>query len=145
MLQVGNFPDTVYGNATTETIMTSYTADHVLWARLTDPATTNANITFDEITSPQPIHAAIEYLNSTVAPQFYSTTSPNRAIIVAAGRARRLAVDSHQTELKELATSLKAPSAKELRKTVGDVPTAFLIATVHQVMVFQAHPSHGTA
>ena len=122
--------------------MSSLTADHLLWARYTEPDALSANprITFDEVTSPRPIHAALDYLRNTVAPQFSAHgEAEGKALLVAAGRARRLAVDSHQVELKELATALKAPSAKELRKTVGDVATAFLIAAPHQVLVFQAH------
>jgi len=137
------FPDTVYGQPTTETRMTSHTADHVLWSRVT--STKSERITFAQLQSSRPLSAAMAYLTDEVIqrqfPVSLSPSSPNtpsKGIIVAAGRARRMAVESHETELRELARRAGAQSTSELRKTVGDVGSAFIISTSHQLLVFQA-------
>lgn len=108
--------------------MTSQTADHVLWSRVATPGA-HSNITFSDITSAQPLRTALEHAR---------TLSSSRTLIVAAGRARRLAVESHTVELREIASSSKAQSTGELRKTVGDVASAFIIASPWPLLVIQA-------
>ncbi|KAF9515215.1 hypothetical protein BS47DRAFT_1376288 [Hydnum rufescens UP504] len=117
-----NFPDTVYGNATTETRLNSQTADHIAWAK--------CSTTF---TSPRPLRAAVNHLNN-IAPAHKS-----KSIWVITGRSRRLAVDSHQADLRQYAQELGASSPGEMRKTIGDPASAFVIGTNHQLLVFQAH------
>ncbi|KAG2002319.1 potassium:hydrogen antiporter, variant 2 [Coprinopsis cinerea AmutBmut pab1-1] len=59
-------------------------------------------------------------------------------LIVLTGRSRRLAVENHRKELTELMDEF-GPIGAEVRKTVGDVATAFAAAGVgNGVVVFQA-------
>jgi hypothetical protein len=133
--------------------MTSQTADHVLWSRVT--STASQRITFAQLESPRPLSAALEYLSGEVIQRQLSLSSsspppasnrpgpnaPSKEVIVAVGRARRMAVQSHQAELREIASRSKAQSTGDLRKTVGDVGSAFIISTSHQLLVFQASSS----
>lgn len=113
--------------------MTSQTADHVLWSRLAAPSA-NPNITFLEVASAQPLHAALEHAR---------TLSSSKALLVALGRARRLAVESHTAELRDIASSSNAQSTGELRKTVGDVASAFIVASPWPLLVVQASSGNG--
>jgi hypothetical protein len=59
-------------------------------------------------------------------------------LFVVTGRSRRLAVENHQQELRELMEEHGRVGA-EVRKTVGDVATAFVVAGVGSgVVVLQA-------
>ncbi|KAJ7130639.1 Sodium/hydrogen exchanger family-domain-containing protein [Mycena epipterygia] len=127
-----NFPDTVYGHATTETRMQSETADNIAWAKYAKPARSGAStsssaisrIDFREITSPIPLHAAIREVNMYRE----TTTSPRAArVLVVVGRSRRLAVENHSGELKELVEEYGSVGT-EVRKTLGDVASAFVVA-----------------
>jgi len=144
----GRFPDTVYAQQTTETRMNSQTVDHVLWSRVTSSETASSSrITFTQLQSPRPLNAALEYLSNEVIQRQLSPSTadpkanapaPSKGFIVALGRARRLAVESHEAELRDIAAKSRAQSTGELRKTVGDVASAFIIGTPHQLLVFQA-------
>jgi hypothetical protein len=148
------FPETVYAQPTTETRMKSQTADHVLWSRLTSEAAGTPRITFGQLQSPRPLNAALEYLSSEDVQRELSPPSsagtgvgvraPNKDLIIAVGRARRMAVESHQAELRDIALKSRAQSTGELRKTVGDAASAFIITTTHQLLVFQAS-SHSSS
>ena len=120
--------------------MNSHTADHILWSEVTSSET--SRVTFGQIHSPQPLSAALEYLSSEVIQRQLSShagsKAPSKGLIVATGRARRMAVESHEVELREIASKSHAQSTGELRKTVGDVASAFIIGTSHQLLVFQA-------
>ena len=131
--------------------MTSQTADHILWSRVTSSETASiSRITFAQLESSRPLNAALEYLSDEVIPRQLSQSSsagpkasapaqaPNKRLIVAVGRARQMAVVSHQAELREIASTSRAQSTGELRKTVGDVGSAFIISTPHQLLVLQA-------
>jgi hypothetical protein len=132
--------------------MNSQTADHVLWSRSTSSETgIGPRITFAQIQSPRPLRAALEYLSDEVIQRQLSASlnpgakvsnaqqqAPSKGLIVALGRARRMAVESHEAELREIASTSRAQSTGELRKTVGDVASAFIISTPHQLLVFQA-------
>jgi len=50
-------------------------------------------------------------------------------------------VASHESELRDIAAKSRAQSTGELRRTVGDVASAFIIGTPHQLLVFQASAS----
>ena len=123
--------------------MNSHTADHVLWSQVTSPE--SSCIIFGQIQSPRPLSAALEYLSSeviqrqlTLSSHAGSKAAPSKGLIVATGRARRMAVESHEVELREISSKSRAQSTGELRKTVGDVASAFIISTPHQLLVFQA-------
>jgi len=122
--------------------MNSQTVDHVLWSRVTSSETAGSSrLTFAQLHSPRPLNAALEYLSKELSPPA-STSDPkanaSKGIIVAVGRARRMAVESHEAELRDIAAKARAQSTGDLRKTVGDVASAFIIGTPHQLLVFQA-------
>ncbi|KAJ6619881.1 Sodium/hydrogen exchanger family-domain-containing protein [Mycena sp. CBHHK59/15] len=112
MSAVTGFPDTVYGHATLETRMQSETADNVAWAKYASQspragdraskssAASNPGIEFRELASSIPLHAAIREVNQ------YNETRAGRGrpprVLVVVGRSRRMAVENHATELKEL-------------------------------------------
>lgn len=48
-------------------------------------------------------------------------------LLVVTGRSRRLAVENHSTELKELMAEYGGVGS-EVKKTIGDVATAFVVA-----------------
>ncbi|KAH9080283.1 Sodium/hydrogen exchanger family-domain-containing protein [Lactarius deliciosus] len=134
------FPDTMYGNATTQTRMQSETADGVTWARYAPPAAAATNdraladalsrVTFEELASPTPLQAALRRAGAL-----------ERAIVVV-GRSRRLAVEDHHAELRTLEEEHGAVRA-DVRKTVGDVGTAFVMAgTNATLLVMQASSIH---
>ncbi|KAH9035600.1 Sodium/hydrogen exchanger family-domain-containing protein [Lactarius hengduanensis] len=134
------FPDTMYGNATTHTRMQSETADGVTWARYAPPAAAATNdraladalsrVTFEELASPTPLQAALR-----------RAAALERAIVVV-GRSRRLAVEDHHAELRMLEEEHGAVRA-DVRKTVGDVGTAFVMAgTNATLLVMQASSTH---
>ncbi|KAI9443434.1 Sodium/hydrogen exchanger family-domain-containing protein [Lactarius indigo] len=134
------FPDTMYGNATTHTRMQSETADGVTWARYAPPAAAATSdraladalsrVTFEEVASPTPLHAALRRAGTL-----------ERAIVVV-GRSRRLAVEDHHVELRMLEEEHGAVRA-DVRKTVGDVGTAFVMAGINAtLLVMQASSIH---
>jgi len=131
------FPDTMYGNATTQTRLQSETADSIAWARYAAPPSAAedshpfgdalSRATFEELASPAPLHAA---LNRARVLQ--------RPVVVVVGRSRRLAVESHHAELRALEVEHGAVRA-EVGKTVGDVGKAFVMAGIDaNLLVMQA-------
>jgi len=139
-------PDTVYGQHNTETRLQSDTADNILWARYAtapipnsdgqstssgSPSASRSRLEFNTLSTPIPLHAAVQQASEAV-------TSASTKLIVVAGRSRRLAVENHRKELKELMDDHGHVGA-EVRKTIGDVATAFVVAGVGSgVVVLQA-------
>jgi len=131
---VAGFPDTVYGHPTTETRMQSETADNVAWAKYASPGAADvasmssgaSRIEFCERATPVPLHAAISEV------KLYQETASAEArpprVLVVVGRSRRLAVENHAGELKELAEEYGSVGV-EVRKTMGDVASAFVVAS----------------
>ncbi|KAF7356505.1 K(+)/H(+) antiporter 1 [Mycena venus] len=109
------------------------TADNVAWAKYAssaaaDSASTSSSpsrIEFHERATPVPLHAAISEV------QIYQETVSAEAlparVLVIVGRSRRLAVENHGGELKELAEEYGSVGP-EVRKTMGDVASAFVVA-----------------
>ncbi|KAJ7170478.1 Sodium/hydrogen exchanger family-domain-containing protein [Mycena crocata] len=143
----GAFPDTVYGAHTTETRMQSETADNIAWSKyalpISDGASTSSaasGVEFRHLASPIPLHAAIREVNLYAE----STVGQRRAprILVVVGRSRRLAVENHAGELKELIGEYGSVGT-EVRKTMGDVASAFVIAGAGSgIVVVQAAETH---
>ncbi|KAI0252193.1 Sodium/hydrogen exchanger family-domain-containing protein [Lactifluus subvellereus] len=132
------FPDTMYGNATTQTRLQSETADGVTWARYATPSAANntalggalSRVTFEELASSVPLHAALHRACTLQHP------------IVVVGRSRRLAGEDHHAELRTLEGEHGAVRT-DVRKTVGDVGTAFVMAGVDMnLLVMQAPGTH---
>ncbi|KAI0040269.1 hypothetical protein FA95DRAFT_1527812 [Auriscalpium vulgare] len=133
---VTGFPDTVYGHANTQTRLQSETADSILWAKYASPtsdassdpalAPALARIDFQELATPVPLHAAVQQARGVAAER--------SRVLVVMGRSRRLAVESHHQELKEL-TNEHGGVGSEVKKTVGDVATAFILSGVNAGLV----------
>lgn len=128
--------------------MQSDTADNIIWARYSMPKNPTPNaetksthsstsssrpqIAFSSLSTPVPLHAAIKNVADEIS------QSPAAKLIVVTGRSRRLAVENHREELRELMTEHGAVGA-EVRKTIGDVATAFVVASVGSgIVVLQA-------
>ncbi|KAH9999652.1 Sodium/hydrogen exchanger family-domain-containing protein [Russula compacta] len=142
------FPDTMYGNATTQTRLQSETADGITWARYATPPSPTAasaaeaedrralrdalsRVTFEDLASPIPLHAAL-----------HRARTLQRPVAVVVGRSRRLAVEDHHAELRALEAEHGAVRG-DMRKTVGDVGTAFVMAGIDaNLLVMQASGTH---
>lgn len=126
------FPDTVYGYATTQTRLQSETADNLAWSRYASPpseqhpphlAEALSRIEFMELQTPVPLHAIV----SRASLQFEALVEKRSRLLVVAGRSRRLAVENHREELKELIEE-HGSVGNEVKKTIGDVATAFVVS-----------------
>jgi Kef-type K+ transport system membrane component KefB len=135
------FPDTMYGNATTQTRLQSETADSITWARYTTTLSSaeHSRVTFEELDSPIPLHAALQRARALQQdPQH-----PQRPVMVVVGRSRRLAVEDHHAELRTLETEHGGALRADVWKTVGDVGTAFVMAGIDtNLLVMQASGTH---
>jgi len=148
------FPDTMYGNATTQTRLQSETADSITWARYASASSPQdsedggrrascgelsealSRVAFEELASPEPLHAAL-----------HRARLLQRSVIVVVGRSRRLAVEDHHAELGALEAEQHGagavPVRADVRKTVGDVGTAFVMAGIDaNLLVMQAAGTH---
>lgn len=121
----------------------SETADNIIWARYANSnsdrksahSTTSSarpQIEFKSLSTPIPLHAAIQEATDAIH------RKTNTKLIIVTGRSRRLAVENHRRELKELMNECE-DVGEEVRKTIGDVATAFVVAGVGSgVVVLQA-------
>ena len=75
-----------------------------------------SRVTFEELASPTPLHAALRRAGTL-----------ERAIVVV-GRSRRLAVEDHHAELRMVEEAHGGAVHADVRKTVGVVGTAFVLA-----------------
>ncbi|KAH8109265.1 Sodium/hydrogen exchanger family-domain-containing protein [Phellopilus nigrolimitatus] len=140
-------PDTVYGHFTTQTRLQSETADNIAWARYATPPAGETypprvvealtRMTFSELASPTPLQAIIE---QTMA-QMGHAAAHEKSPIVVLGRSRRLAVEDHHAELKALAETHGAVGS-EVKKTIGDVATALVIAGCNAGLVVMQAANH---
>ncbi|KAF7302957.1 hypothetical protein MKEN_01258300 [Mycena kentingensis (nom. inval.)] len=122
--------DTVYGAQTTQTRMVSDTADNLLWDRLSAASSgADARISFQKKDSPTPLQTICALVEE-------ETKAAGGPLIVFVGRSRRMAVESHKTELEGM-TNGKVGSA--VAKTVGDVGAALVASgTTASLLVLQA-------
>lgn len=135
---MNRFPDTIYPHETTQTRLASDTADNICWFKYapqkpqdaippSHPPTIEsalARIQFSTMTSATPLRSLMERSPSL---------SGGRRLIVVAGRGKRLAAESHQDEMQVLLSGGQSgygALGNEMRKTLGDVATAFLISGV---------------
>ncbi|KAK2463776.1 hypothetical protein APHAL10511_004214 [Amanita phalloides] len=149
------FPDTVYGQHNTEVRMQSDTADNVAWAKYhqlkreqgLDSTAALSRVEFKEMRTPNPLRTALEEaskpsgLEGQEGADSYAKirlqvkdgrdgkrkTAYCRRLLVVVGRSRRLAVEDHAGELKELMQEYGHVGA-EVKKTIGDVGAAFVVA-----------------
>ncbi|CAE6480624.1 unnamed protein product [Rhizoctonia solani] len=119
----GGFPDTVYAAADTQTRLASDTLDDMMWTRCSTELEAS-NIAFKTTSSPTPLHSIVSLAQ---------TLGAKRRLISIVGRGKRLAVESHRDEIKELGGS------GEVGKTAGDVAAALFDSNVRgPVVVLQA-------
>ncbi|KIK70453.1 hypothetical protein GYMLUDRAFT_234917 [Collybiopsis luxurians FD-317 M1] len=143
---VPGFPDTVYGHANTATRMQSETADHLAWAQYTQPSDSAetggfpsraalSRIHFQDLSSPFPLHGIIAEAN-----RLHSSSSSKIKLLVIAGRSRRLAIEDHSKEVKKIMEEQHAHGLGiEVRRTIGDVASAMVIAgCTQEILVVQA-------
>jgi len=151
------FPDTMYGNLTTQTRMQSETADGISWARYAaaPPAAEQRSYirnallraTFEDLASPTPLHATLQRVRLMQQQQQQQQEQQNHSssIIVVVGRSRRLAVEDHHAELRTLETEYGSSSVRaDVRKTVGDVGTAFVMAGIDTNLLVMQSSGTGT-
>jgi hypothetical protein len=133
------FPDMMYDHMMAQTRLESQTADGITWARYATPsasipgdAEALSRVTFEEFVSPVPLHSALHRVRLM-----------QRSVVVV-GRSHRLAVDDNRAELRTLETEYGGAVVRaDVRKTIGDVGTAFVMAGLDaNLLVMQA--SSGT-
>jgi hypothetical protein len=123
------FPNTAYGNATTATQLQSQTADSITWSRYVTPSAAPgrensealSRVTFEELAGPDPLHAVLNRVRML-----------SRPVVVVVGRSRRPVVEVYHAELRALEAEHGAAASvhSDVRKTIGDVGTAFVVAGV---------------
>ena len=134
------FPDTVYAHRDTQTRLASDTADNVLWERYASgsaPEAASGRMAFSHETSSIPLHAAL-----SAAARAFSTHKGARPMVVA-GRSRRLAVEAHSAELREVLAERNASvtMGSDLVKALGDLGTAVVAEdSGASLLVLQAAP-----
>ncbi|KAL6303874.1 Sodium/hydrogen exchanger family-domain-containing protein [Sparassis latifolia] len=136
------FPDTVYGNATTQTRLQSETADNVVWNRhashipVPDSVFSAAlsRVEFTELRTTTPLRSVVDYASNLPR----AAEERHRRPLVITGRSRRLAVENHAAELKQI-TDEHGGVGNEVKKTLGDVATALIVSGCQAgVLVLQA-------
>lgn len=137
--------DTVYGQHNTQTRLASDTADNILWSRYAQPSSASkyssalSRIAFHEERTAAPLHRIVELVKDEVAE---SATEAEKALIVIAGRSRRLAVESLSAEYAAMTAQLGVPVSSSVPKTLGDVGAALVSSNVNaSLLVVQAGPS----
>lgn len=130
------FPDTIYGAATTHTRMQSSTADDLYWSSYANPSdnvagpsspkiaksltTALSRISFSEEESAVPLHALVKNASTL-------SSNSKEALLVVAGRSKRLGPDTHSRELDGLMQNPEYRSvSSDVRKTLGEVSTALV-------------------
>ncbi|KAH9886448.1 Sodium/hydrogen exchanger family-domain-containing protein [Cubamyces lactineus] len=134
------FPDTVYGNASTQTRMQSETADNIAWARYAHPEAADPSLapalsrmTFSEVTMAEPLHHIVKE-----ALAMSRTENEKSRLLVLTGRSRRLAVEDHSAELKSVMEEYGG-IANEVKRTIGDVAASLVVSGCQaSIVVFQA-------
>jgi len=135
------FPDTVYARSDTQTRIASDTADNILWERYASGSVAEAKeafsrITFSQEASTLPLHTVLDISTKTISQHSHSRP------IVMLGRSRRLAVETHATELARLLTETNTVLASDTTKCLGDLGAAFAAKNVNaSLLILQASSS----
>ncbi|RDB19933.1 K(+)/H(+) antiporter 1 [Hypsizygus marmoreus] len=136
--------DTVYGQHNTETRLASDTADNLTWNHYASPSGSSprdvdtvsalSRITFSTVSSAKPLHTVVDLVANEV--------SQHKNVIVVTGRSRRLAVESHRSELQQIIAESGASVGSSVSKTLGDVGAAFVASnTGASLLILQASSS----
>lgn len=134
--------DTVYGNQTTQTRLASSTADGLIWDKYTKPPSETpspaltvalSRISFSMEASTAPLRTVIDLAQASL------TQNVGKTLIVFLGRSRRMAVESHQAELRQIMIEAGGHMGSSVPKTLGDVGAALVAKGVHtSLLVMQA-------
>ena len=135
--------DTVYAQHNTQTRLQSETANDITWGLYAggqgeglseDVKEALTRVEFTEMGTPKPLHAIVGRVNEIVE----AMSEKKARVLVMVGRTRRLAVEDHTAELKEVMQSGQQIGG-EVRKTIGDVGTALVVSGVKAgIVVLQA-------
>jgi hypothetical protein len=147
LTQVTGFPDTVYGPQTTQHRLESETADNLVWNRYAEPSEETplstmikealTRVTFEEVSTAFPLRASLDRGNALVAAMTSGTPSAGtKGLIAVVGRGRRMAVESHEHELRKILES--STIGGDVTRTVGDVGTALIVASDVSIVILQA-------
>ncbi|KIJ07232.1 hypothetical protein PAXINDRAFT_19572 [Paxillus involutus ATCC 200175] len=135
-------PDIVYGQHTTQTRQQSETADNAIWSKYASTTfktkdssallrSALSRVRFSDISSPAPMHAAIQCASGI--------RKMHKRLVVVAGRSRQFATENHNAELKQFFEVHRSVDHEVMRKTIGDVATAMVVAgSASAVVVLQA-------
>ncbi|KAF9000199.1 Sodium/hydrogen exchanger family-domain-containing protein [Cyathus striatus] len=133
--------DTVYPQQNTATRLASDTADSLLWEKYTQRSTSRSpalasvlsRIQFTTTSSTKPLHTVIELVNSEI------TVANDKSVIIMTGRSRRMAVESHQNEFRQLITEVGSSVGSSVPRTLGDVGAALVASNVNaSLLILQA-------
>ena len=137
--------DTVYAQHDTQIRLQSETADNVTWGLYAEGREVEdglsevmrealTRVEFLDMGTPKPLHAVVGRVNDIA-----EEMSRRRVRVLAmVGRSRRLAVEDHGLEVKEIMHAGNS-IGREVRKTIGDVGTALVVSGVKAgVVVLQA-------
>ncbi|KAF8165761.1 Sodium/hydrogen exchanger family-domain-containing protein [Crassisporium funariophilum] len=134
--------DTVYGQHNTQTRLESDTADNITWDRYAQTSKSNpvfSRITFQIHSTSTPLHAVTDLAKEEAK---NSVSTCGKALIVLAGRSRRMAVEALGGELRTLITDAGSSISTSLPKTLGDVGAALVATNVNaSLLILQAAPS----
>ncbi|KAF8911433.1 hypothetical protein CPB84DRAFT_916109 [Gymnopilus junonius] len=108
-----------------------------------------SRIMFKTLSTPTPLQAALQAASdaahsaSSSSGSPYLTEAAESMLVIVTGRSRRLAVENHHKELKQLMEEHGSVSS-EVRQTMGDVASAFVAAGVGSgIIVVQAAEGRG--
>jgi hypothetical protein len=143
-------PDTIYPQNSTQHHLQSETADNLAWGQMTSspdaqsPAILGAlsRMSFVEGSSSAPLAEVLRRCNE----EHDVAASGNKALLVVAGRGRRMAAESHTDELRGIIAGTGASEVigGEVRRTVGDVATSFVATGAKaSLLVLQASENVG--
>ena len=135
--------DTVYGAKDTQTRLASDAADNLIWDRYTSSsearspalAAALARVTFSQRSSAQPLHTLMELVSGVASRQ-----GQQQGFAVVVGRSRRMGVETHAAELRELMAERGSTAVvgSEGAKTLGEVGAALVaVDTNASLLVMQ--------
>ena len=139
--------DTVY--ATTRTRLQSETADDITWARYANPNAEGndhsptvlealTRVTFGKISTSKPLHRVVQETTS----HSDAASQEKRGLVVVLGRSRRMVVENHGLELRDIMAAT-AVIGDEVKRTIGDVATAVVVSGCNVgLVVMQAAGRH---
>ena len=138
-----SFTDTIYSQHDAHMRSQSETVDDITWDLYAGGEVDGLSeglkealtrVEFTEVGTPKPLHTIIGRVNDTVD----EMSGKKTRVMVMVGRSRRLAVEDHTAELREVLQNGK-PVGGEVRRTIGDVGTALVVSGVRAgVVVLQA-------